>query len=110
MSTPVIVINGFTVPVKESEQFLERWSETARVMAQQPGMVRARLHRSLIADAQPLFVNVAEWESREALNQALAVPEFGGSTQRILNDPDLHVTPHPLLYEVVLDVEPEIPS
>ena len=107
MSKPVIVINGFTVPARESERFLERWSEGARVMARQPGMVRARMHRSLIDDAQPRFVNVAEWESRGALDAALAVPEFGGSTQRLLDDPGLHVTPHPLVYEVVLEVEPE---
>lgn len=107
MSETVIVINGFTVPAAESERFLERWSEAARVMAQQPGLVRARMHRALIAEAQPRFVNVAEWESRDALNRALAVPEFGGSTQRLLDDPGLHVTPHPLLYEVAMEVEPE---
>jgi len=104
MSRPVIVINAFTVPMRESELFLERWSESARVMARQPGLVRARLHRSLIAEAQPRFVNVAEWESREALDAALAIPEFGGSTQRLLDDPGLHVTPHPLVYEVALEV------
>ncbi len=108
MRKPVIVINGFTVPVQESGRFLERWREDARVMARQRGMVRARMHRSLIDDAQPRFVNVAEWESREALDAALAIPEFSGSTQRLVDDPGLHVTPHPLLYEVALEVEPEV--
>jgi heme-degrading monooxygenase HmoA len=110
MGKSVIVINGFTVPMEESDRFLERWSQGAGVMAQQPGMVRARMHRALIDGAQPRFVNVAEWESREALDRALAVPEFGGSTQRMLDDPELHVTPHPLVYEVALEVEPESAS
>jgi len=36
-SEPVTLINAFTVPLDESERFLQRWRDSARVMAGQPG-------------------------------------------------------------------------
>lgn len=107
MSKRVILINAFTVPVEDSQRFLERWSDDARVMARQPGMVRARMHRALRAGAQPRFVNVAEWESRQALHNASATPEFRASTQRMRDDHGLHVSAHPVVYELAVEVGPD---
>lgn len=102
----VTLINAFTVPSEESECFLRRWRDNARMMATRPGFIRARMYRSLRADAELRFVNVAEWASEQALGEATANPEFQASVQRVLDDPDLHVTPRPAVYQVAVDVRP----
>jgi hypothetical protein len=56
---PVILINTFAVPPNESERFLEAGKTNAWIMAQQRGMIRARLCRSLEDDTELRFVNVA---------------------------------------------------
>jgi len=106
VSEPVTLINAFSVPLEESDRFLERWKDNARVMAAQPGFIRARMHRSLVGDAELSFVNVAEWSSGHALAQAQSNPNFRASVQRMIDDPDLHVTPRPSVYEVAVDVHP----
>jgi heme-degrading monooxygenase HmoA len=106
---PVTLINAFTVPPEESERFLERWRDSARVMAGQPGFIRARLHRSLVDDAQLRFVNVADWGSGKALALAQADPEWLATVQRMLDDPDLHIIPRPAVYRVAIEVHPGDP-
>lgn len=106
MNEPVTLINAFSVPAEESERFLHRWKDNARIMAHQPGLVRARMYRSLVDDAEPRFVNVAEWESREALDAATANPEWRTSMRRMLDDADLHVAARPVVYEVAVTLHP----
>lgn len=106
VSEPVTLINAFTVPLEESERFLQRWKDSARVMAGQPGFIRARMHQSLINDAELRFVNVAEWDSGTALARAQANPEWRASVQRTLDDPDLQITSRPAVYQVAIDVHP----
>ncbi|WP_063782287.1 antibiotic biosynthesis monooxygenase family protein [Streptomyces vietnamensis] len=103
---PVTLINAFTVPVDEAERFLHRWKDNARIMARQPGFLQARMYRSLVDDVELRFINVAEWESGKALDAARANPEFRASALRIVDDPDLHVTPRPVVYQVALEVQP----
>jgi heme-degrading monooxygenase HmoA len=105
-SEPVTMINAFTVPLVESERFLQRWRDNARIMAGQPGFVRARMYRSLVDDAELRFINVAEWSSGETLAKARANPEFLASVQRLMDDPELHVRPRPAIYQVVVEVRP----
>ena len=106
MSEPITLINAFTVPVDETEEFLRRWKNTAAIMAGQPGFVRARMYRSVADDAELRFVNVAEWESRQAFEQVTANPDFRTATQRVLAAPDLHIVPRPAVYEVAVDLRP----
>lgn len=106
---PVTLINAFSVPPEESERFLSRWRDNARIMANRPGFVRARMYRALVDEVELRFVNVAEWESGKALDEARADPEFLASIQRVLDDPDLHVTPRPAVYQVALEVNPGDP-
>jgi len=106
VSEPVTLINAFTVPVDESERFLRRWKDSARTMAGQPGFIRARMHRAMADDAEPRFVNVAEWASAHEFDAAQANPEFRASVQRMLDDPELHVTARPALYLVAVDLHP----
>ena len=103
---PVTLINAFTVPPEESDRFLVRWKDNARVMAGRPGFIRARMYRSLVDDAELRFINVAEWESGAALDEALANPEWRASLQRVLDDPDLHITPRPVVCQVAVEVNP----
>src|SRR5579859_1828968 len=91
VSEPITIINEFAVPPDEADRFFERWKDNAQVMARQPGLIRARMHRSLRDDAGLRFINVAEWESGHAFARAQASPEFRASVQRMLDDPDLHV-------------------
>ncbi len=106
VDSAVTLINAFTVPVEESDRFLERWTDNARIMAQQPGFVRAVMYRSLDDQAELRFVNVAEWESGTALDGARTNPEWRASVERVLNDPELHITARPVIYRTDLDVRP----
>lgn len=76
VSERVTMINAFTVPLNESEHFLEMWKDNARALASQPGFEGLRLYRSLIDDAELRFINVAQWASGKALEQAHADPEW----------------------------------
>jgi heme-degrading monooxygenase HmoA len=91
-SEPVTLVNLFKGPPGESEQFLERWKDNARVMIGQPGFIRLRLLRSLVDDAEMRYINVAEWASGADLERGYANPQWQASVQRLLKDPDLHVT------------------
>jgi heme-degrading monooxygenase HmoA len=111
VSGPVTLINAFSVPAGESERFLRRWKDSARIMAQRPGFIRAHMYRSLDDGAELRFVNVAEWVSRELLDEATATPAFRASTQRMLDDPDLHVSARPMVYDVTVTLRPgDVPS
>ncbi len=106
VNEPVTLINAFTVPLEESERFVERWKDNMRAVAGEPGLIRARLFRSLINDAELRFVNVAEWDSGKALAHAHANPEWQATVQRLLTDPNLHVIPRPSVYQAVVDFHP----
>lgn len=40
----ITLINVFGVSGRDSERFLARWRASARIMAEQPGFVRARMY------------------------------------------------------------------
>jgi hydroxylaminobenzene mutase len=103
---PVTMINAFTVPIDESEQFLQRWKDNAQVMAAQPGFIRTCMYQSLVSDAELRFVNIGEWDSGKALAKARGNPEWRASMQRMLDDPELHITPRPGVYQIAFDVHP----
>lgn len=65
----VMLINPFEVPEETTdEDFLQGWQRAADYMREQPGFVASRLHRALAPDARFRFINVAEWESPQALS------------------------------------------
>jgi heme-degrading monooxygenase HmoA len=103
---PVTLINEFSVPLDESERFLQRWKDNAGVMASQPGLIQARMYRSLPDATEMQFINVANWDSGEALARAQANPAFRASVQRMWDDPDLHITARAAVHEVAIDVHP----
>jgi heme-degrading monooxygenase HmoA len=106
MSEAITLINAFTVPQQESDRFLRRWKDNAQIMAGQPGFIQARMYRSPDADVELRFVNVAEWASREALDQATAHAAWRASARRMLDDHDLRITPRPAVYLVAVELQP----
>ncbi|WP_394834916.1 antibiotic biosynthesis monooxygenase [Pendulispora rubella] len=102
----VTLINAFTVPVEESEQFLFRWRDNARVMAAQPGFIRAVMYQSLDSAAELRFIQMTAWESGTALDNARVNPEWRDAVQRMLDDEKLHIKARPVVYTVALDVFP----
>lgn len=106
VNEPITLINAFSLPAEESERFVDRWKDNARAMAAQPGFVRAKLFSALNSNAELLHINVTEWESGVALDNARKNPEWVASRQRVLDDPELHVTARPEVYTVGVDVLP----
>ena len=60
----------------EVDEFIEVWKERAAIMRRQPGFRSFHLHRALTPDASYQLVNVAVWDSVEALRAATANPDF----------------------------------
>ena len=71
---PVVLINQFNVTPDEAERLLEVWADDAAYMKQQPGFISTQLHRGIAGSTT--FVNIAVWESAQALGAAFASPEF----------------------------------
>ena len=90
---PVILINAFEVPEGQDEQFLASWERSRDFLRAQPGYLSTQLHRSLAANADFRYVNVARWASAAAFRTATAQPEFGAQA------PPYRF--HAALYEVV---------
>jgi heme-degrading monooxygenase HmoA len=105
----VTLINAFSVPMTQEARFLSRWKDNARFMATAPGFIRARMLRAVSEKAALTYINVAEWESGTALDEARRNPEWQASIQRMNDDPELDVTARPMPYRTVIDVAPGDP-
>jgi len=92
----VVLINPFEVPTDEDERFLAGWERARRALAQQPGYLGTRLHRSL-GPADFRFVNVARWSSPLAFSKAVDQPDFREAAAA------MPFSAHPALYEVIRD-------
>ena len=96
-AAPVVLINAFEVPEGEDDAFLSSWEQARTYLADQPGYLSTRLHRSLSPSAEFRFVNVALWESAQAFQAATSVPEFRNA--------NIPFPFHASLYEVVREDE-----
>ncbi|HZA09043.1 antibiotic biosynthesis monooxygenase family protein [Mycobacterium sp.] len=96
-STPVTLINVFEIDPAHLEPFMASWRERAEFMSRQPGFRSFRLHRALSPRARFQLVNVAEWDSADALAAATAQEEFQASAQESVQR--FGVTAHPGVYE-----------
>ncbi|CAG6390644.1 antibiotic biosynthesis monooxygenase [Streptomyces cocklensis] len=70
----IVMANTFVVPKERAEEFRSLFRRQAEFMMAQPGFVTLQLHKGT-ADSR-LVMNVAVWESTEALAAALGSPEF----------------------------------
>ena len=73
-SSPVVLVNVFTLDKADEQTFLKAWQDDAVFMKRQPGFISAQLHRA-IGD-NPTYVNYAVWESTSAFRAAFSHPEF----------------------------------
>ena len=99
---PITFINVFEIESGQLESFLTGWRERAAFMSKQPGFRSFRLHRALSPDSHFQLVNVAEWESADALHAAMAQQTFTASVRRAVDE--LGVTAHPGVYRVAFEV------
>lgn len=70
MSSPVILINVFEVPVGTESDFIAWWKKSSEALQGEPGFIEATLHHSLKPESRFQFINVARWETEESLAQA----------------------------------------
>ncbi|MER5785575.1 antibiotic biosynthesis monooxygenase family protein [Streptomyces mobaraensis] len=71
---PITLVNTFVVPEEHAERFERTWREDAGLMKAQPGFISTQLHRG--TGGSRLWLNIAVWESTEALHAAFSRPEF----------------------------------
>jgi heme-degrading monooxygenase HmoA len=65
----VVLIQPFAVAAGEDERFLADWGGMREALAQRPGHLGTRLHRS-VAAADFRFVHLARWSSPLAFARA----------------------------------------
>jgi heme-degrading monooxygenase HmoA len=93
----VILINLFEVPPDREEEFVSGWRRAREFLAAREGFRATTLHRSLAAQAEFRFVDLAHVKSVEAWGAAIGDPDFPGW--------EMPGTPHPGLYEIVREDE-----
>src|SRR6478735_7182820 len=100
-SGPITLINIFEIGADDVDQFLREWEERAEFLGRQPGFRSLRLHRAVNPDSRFQLVNVAEWDSAEALQAATAQDFFQQSAQRSVQE--FAVAAYPAVYRVVIE-------
>jgi quinol monooxygenase YgiN len=92
---PIVLANTFVVPKERTEAFLALFRRQAEFMKAQPGFVSLQMHKGT-ADSQ-LLMNVAVWESTEALATAFGSPEF----QRMAAEFPDDIVSYPHIFEQI---------
>ena len=98
----VTLINVFEIEPDKLESFLAGWRERATLMSKQPGFRSLRLHRALSPDFRFQLVNVAQWQTADALHAATAQERFIEGVRRAGDETG--VTAHPGLYQVAVEI------
>jgi heme oxygenase (mycobilin-producing) len=57
----ITLVNCFEVPAGREDEFFRLWQQVNTYMRRKKGYLEHKLHRSLQADAQFRFINVARW-------------------------------------------------
>jgi len=74
VSSPVVLINLFSVDARDIPALTAAWETDANWMKQQPGYISTQFHRA-IGDSC-MFMNYAVWESVAHFRAAFTHPEF----------------------------------
>jgi heme-degrading monooxygenase HmoA len=109
-NSPVTLINVFEVPIEQVERFIAQWRERATLLRSKGGFLDTRLHRALPSQARFQLVNVAHWDSREALQAATAATEFQERIRAVTADPQVPISAHPALYQVAVEFSGPAPN
>lgn len=73
-TSPVVLVNVFTLDQAHEQSFLNVWQEDAAFMKRQPGFIATQLHRAI--GESPTYLNYAVWESTAHFRAAFTHPEF----------------------------------
>jgi heme-degrading monooxygenase HmoA len=73
-TSPVVLVNVFTLDQADEQTFLKVWQDDAAFMKRQPGFISTQLHRA-IGDSST-YLNYAVWETTADFRAAFAHPEF----------------------------------
>ena len=92
---PIVLANTFVVPTERREEFLALFRKQAEFMKAQPGFVSLQMHQGT-AGSQ-LLMNVAVWESTEALATAFRRPEF----QHLAAESSDEIVSYPHIFEKI---------
>lgn len=101
---PVTLINVFEVPEEQVDEFVASWRERAAIMSRQPGFRDSRLHRAM-GNARFPLVNVAHWDSHQALQAATANPEFQAAIRAVSEESEIDFSANPAVYRVIAIVD-----
>ncbi|WP_037577159.1 antibiotic biosynthesis monooxygenase family protein [Phaeacidiphilus oryzae] len=92
---PIVLANTFFVPEGRTEEFMALFRRQAAFMKAQPGFVSLRMHQG-VGDSR-LLMNIAVWESTEALATAFARPEF----QRMVAESPDDIVSYPHIFQQI---------
>jgi len=68
-SSPIILLNKFSVAPEEFDQFLKGWTSEAEKFKEQPGFISTQLHKGI--GGSGTFVNYAVWETAAHFKNAV---------------------------------------
>ena len=92
----MVLINPFVVPPDALDETIAMWEQARAFLAAQPGYISTKLHQAVSPDAQYLLINVANWESIETFQAAIAALRSQAALPKIDG-----VIPAPQLYTVI---------
>ena len=61
----VTLINVFSVPKGNEEEFMSWWQDARGSITKQTGFISGKFHRSIKPESKFNFINVALWESED---------------------------------------------
>ena len=95
----VTFINVFEIDPAQIDDFIVGWKQRGEIMRKQPGFRSFHLHRASSQDAPYQLVNVAQWDSVDALRAATQNDEFQASIREATTR--FNAVAHPGVYTTV---------
>ena len=99
MSEPFILINLFTMPPDAADAFVQGWPASTAPLADASGFRGTCLYRAVSPEAPHQIVNIAQWDSIEQWQAALAGFQPQGDRRRQAQTSGIHA--QPAFYRVV---------
>ena len=87
---PVVLVNRFHIPKKDTDAFLAAWQNDSAYMQKQPGYISTQLHRGVAGSEA--FLNYAIWESAAAFKAAFTSSGFQQALRKYPSD--IEFSPH----------------
>ena len=74
--TSITIVNPFEVPEESIEKAIESWDAFESFFTKQKGYISAKLLRSHDTSSKFNLVTIAEWDTKENFEAAIANPEL----------------------------------